>query len=511
MALWRRFVFFVIFLKNILEGKTRGTERGKKHSAHFLLHLFFQRQKKLKISIQEQFRGAASPASDVYALGATLLFALTGRQPSSFPLRKGLRLDTGRALEEAGAPRLLRELVEASLEPSPEDRPTAAEALRALEEALGETGERGAGGGGRDGDGEEEEEEEGVVFSGRAFGGGGSAATAIDLDRGLSLSEPSSSSSCSSGSLVAVPSSSSSLSSSISLTKPPPGARSKITTRGKNFFAVDVPAGPLLAPERAGSAAFAVVWTASVAAWTVTALAAGSLLAAAFSIPFWLSGAAVAKDALGGALSGDARLEIGPRTWRLVRGRKTGSATNGNDGDEDDDDGFYDLSGAMEGEDEDDSTAKSSSVGGDTATLRGARVAVTAFVNGVPRQRLEVVDGFNVHVVSEDLSPQEQRWLARAINAAVERATGRRPPLAEKKKRKRKKNNDSDSDSDDDLDPPPPRVFISDSTWGPSGFGVGGGMWGDFGGMGDDRFISGSGGGRGFFRGRTDGFVDDDF
>ena len=555
MALWHRLVFVLFWRvfgiseipeRDILESfffRERGEkeeQKGKTLAHSFLLFIFFRQ----KNSLQEQFRGAASPASDIYALGATLLFALTGRQPSSFPLRKGLRLDTGRALEDARAPRLLRELVEAALEPSPEDRPTADEALRALEEALGEgqgqgrererERERGGGGGaagGGGGGGGDVDEEEGVVFSGRAFGGGGAAGSvAVDLERGLSLSSPTPSSSRSS-SLLAVPSSfssssSSSPSSSISLTKPPPGARSKVATRGKSFT-VDVPAGPLLAPERAGSAAFAVVWTASVAAWTVTALAAGSLLAAAFSIPFWLSGAAVARDALGGALSGDARLEIGPRAWRLVRGgrKRRGSNSTGNGGGDDDafDDEYYDLSGAMmEGEDDDDSSAKSS-VGGDTSTLRGARVAVTAYVNGVPRSRLEVVDGFNVHVVSEDLSPQEQRWLARAINAAVERATGRRPPLAEKRRRRRrrkKRRDDSDSDDDDDggddddLDPPlpPPRVFVSDATWGPSGFGVGG-MWGDFGGMGDDRFIGGggAGGGRGFFGDRTDGFADDDF
>ena len=425
-------------------------------------------------------------------------------------------------MEAARAPRLLRELVEAALEPSPEDRPTADEALRALEEALGgkEGGRRGSvggGGAGGAGDGDEEQDEEGVVFSGRAFGtsagsgsggGGGSGGAIIDLERGLSLSSPASSSSSSSSSgsssLLAVPSSSSS-SSQISLTNPPPGARSKIAARGRNF-AVDVPAGPLLAPERAGSAAFAVVWTASVAAWTVTALAAGSLLAAAFSIPFWLSGAAVARDALGGALSGDARLEINPRTWKLFKGKR--GKGNRKEEEADDNGDVYDLAGALEGEVDSSPGAKSNTVvGGDTSTLRGARVAVTAYVNGVPRSRLEVVDGFNVHVVSEDLSPQEQRWLARAINAAVERATGRRPALAEKKRRKRRRGDD-DSDSDDDLDdpspPPPPRVFISDSTWGPSGFG--GGMWGsDFG---DDRFISG--GGRGFFGDRTDGFVDDE-
>ena len=34
----------------------------------------------------EQFRGAAGPASDVYSLGATLLYLASRRAPSEFPL-----------------------------------------------------------------------------------------------------------------------------------------------------------------------------------------------------------------------------------------------------------------------------------------------------------------------------------------------------------------------------------------------------------------------------------------
>ena len=46
----------------------------------------------------EQLRGPASPASDLYSLGATLLFLVSGRPPSSFPADH-LRIDVSSGRE----------------------------------------------------------------------------------------------------------------------------------------------------------------------------------------------------------------------------------------------------------------------------------------------------------------------------------------------------------------------------------------------------------------------------
>lgn len=79
----------------------------------------------------EQFRGAALPASDLYGLGGTLLFLLSGKPPSSFPER-GLRLDYPSDLITDPN---LDALVDGLLEPLTEDRLSASEALSLLRAA----------------------------------------------------------------------------------------------------------------------------------------------------------------------------------------------------------------------------------------------------------------------------------------------------------------------------------------------------------------------------------------
>jgi hypothetical protein len=70
----------------------------------------------------EQFQGRALPQSDVYALGATALAMLTGRQPEDLP-HKGLAIDVRAAMGGRGSSRLAG-VLEKMLDPDPDARAT---------------------------------------------------------------------------------------------------------------------------------------------------------------------------------------------------------------------------------------------------------------------------------------------------------------------------------------------------------------------------------------------------
>jgi serine/threonine protein kinase len=86
----------------------------------------------------EQLYGTSTPATDIYALGATLLTLATGLEPEDQP-RKGLRIDVDKAAKHLSPP--LRDLIHRMLAPEPEDRPAdARELAKELEQiATGDT------------------------------------------------------------------------------------------------------------------------------------------------------------------------------------------------------------------------------------------------------------------------------------------------------------------------------------------------------------------------------------
>ncbi len=87
----------------------------------------------------EQFQGRALPGSDVYAVGATALAMVTGREPEDLPHR-GLAIDVRAALGKSAEPWLVRALV-AMLEPDPDKRPARVSTARPPPQSARESGE----------------------------------------------------------------------------------------------------------------------------------------------------------------------------------------------------------------------------------------------------------------------------------------------------------------------------------------------------------------------------------
>jgi len=219
----------------------------------------------------EQFRGAAQPASDLYALGGTLLYLLSGQAPFAFPQER-MRIEWRKGMSPPSA--RWAQLLDGLLEPVAEDRLSADEALAVLQgqpvrsRPAGSTALRGTGA------------REALV----------PPRNATEAYMRMSALAPA------------------------PVKSKPAGSRVQLERTTNRLDVLIPPKG--LGMDTAFTGAFALVWNGFVAVWTVGALASGGLLFALFSVPFWFAGAQLARQTMAGALTRE-RLAVGRSKFRI--------------------------------------------------------------------------------------------------------------------------------------------------------------------------------------------------
>ncbi|GAQ77759.1 Protein kinase superfamily protein [Klebsormidium nitens] len=203
----------------------------------------------------EQFRGKAVPQSDLYALGATMLYMLSGRPPSEFPQRR-LKVEFRDRVSMSPG---LADVLDRLLEPAVEDRyQSAAEVARAISGA-----------------------------NDRSSIGGWVGRQSAD---------------------TRVPESFTPL-------RKPAGSKVELERSGGRIHIEVPPQG--LTEQNLSTGTFALAWNGFIAFWTASAITGGApILFSLFSIPFWAVGFGLAKSALSG-VSVKTTLDIGVQNFTI--------------------------------------------------------------------------------------------------------------------------------------------------------------------------------------------------
>ena len=297
----------------------------------------------------EQFRGAAQPESDLYGLGGTLVYLLSGRPPSDFPLNR-MKVDTSTVPMNYK----LRRVVDGLLEPVVEDRLTADEALRIL---------RG------------EELVHKNFIGGNLFASPNLRGSADSNDYEVAMLQDT----------------------------PEFGKFSRYcgdiqvtVSRSKSSLVIDIPPAPLGGSLYNG--AFAIGWNSFVAFWTISAFASGGIFFALFSLPFWVAGVSLQRQAFKRAFVRE-RLEITDSNWSLrVRLAPLPWKSTEKDWESD----------------------ASQTFSGDKRRSLTAEVRETGIVNGERQGHLVLNQGNEQFIVGEGLDLRGQYWLCEIINRHLE-------------------------------------------------------------------------------------------
>lgn len=358
----------------------------------------------------EQMMGGVTASSDLYSVGATLLFILSGRSPSTFGSTR-LKINF-RGAVTIDNPRLEAVLARL-LEPSPEDR--FEEARQALDflrtgsfkkksSKYGGVGGRESGANFRGRQWEREEEErlrkvaelewaeanEQLPWYKRKtetvenpdYDGFGRWVEDEDGNETWEEDE--------SPTMEVSPMAK--FRNEVSTTsraprrrlKKPAGTKVQVEREGKTKLLVIVPPTGLNGAAL-GLGSFAVVWNSFIAFWTVSAFAGAGLLFASFSLPFWLVGGGMVKEVYGMVFQAS-RLELDAAngTWSL------GITSTG-------------LKNKVEE--------------GALEDVDAAKVVVTSVTNGTPTEALSLQIGVDSKTFGAGLTSIEQEWLAAEINS----------------------------------------------------------------------------------------------